>query len=140
MEMVRPPMTAMARGWSIWEPEPSAKARGNMPVMAARAVMTMGRRRRRAAWIMASRGTHAAGTEALIGVEQEDAVFGDDADHHDQSHEGRDVEGGAGDEEREDDAGGGEDRGDEDGGGRGEAAELGEEDAEDEHQGEEENL
>ena len=37
-------------------------------------------------------GAHASGAEALIGVEEQDAVFGDDADDHDQSHEGRDVE------------------------------------------------
>ena len=85
-------------------------------------------------------GTHATSTEALIGVEEEDPVFRDDADDHDQSHEGRDVEGGTGDEEGEDDAGGGENRGDEDGGGCGEAAELGEKDAEDEDEREEENL
>ena len=41
------------------------------------------------------------GAEALIGIEQQDAVLRHDADHHDQSHERRDVEGGAGDQERQ---------------------------------------
>ena len=72
--------------------------------------------------------------EALVGVEQQDAVLGDDADDHDQAHEVGHVEGGSGDEQSQDDAGDGEDRGGEDRGGRGEVAELGEQHAEDQDQ------
>ena len=42
--------------------------------------------------------------EALIGVEEQDTVFGHDTDYHDESHEGRNVERGSGDQEREEDA------------------------------------
>ena len=38
----------------------------------------------------------------LVGVEEEDAIFGDDADDHDHAHEAGDVEGGAGDEQGQD--------------------------------------
>ena len=44
----------MARGCSICEPAPSAKERGSIPATAAMAVITIGRRRRRPAWIKAS--------------------------------------------------------------------------------------
>ena len=134
-------MTAMASGCSIWEPAPRAKARGSMPQMAAMAVMTMGRRRRWAAWSMASRGAGMPSARAaFVGVEQQDAVFGDDADDHDEAHEAGDVEVGAGDEQGEDDAGDGEDGAGEDGDGGGEVAELGEQDAEDEGEGEDEHA
>ena len=38
-----PPVTAMANGCSICEPEPSASASGSMPHIAATAVITIGR-------------------------------------------------------------------------------------------------
>ncbi len=49
MEMRTPPMTAIASGCSICDPAPMAKASGNIPATVAKAVMTMGRNRRRAA-------------------------------------------------------------------------------------------
>ena len=79
-------------------------------------------------------------TEFLVGVEEEDAVFGDDADDHDEAHEAGDVEVGLGDEQGQNDAGNGEDGAGEDGDGSGEVAELGEEDAEDQGQGEDEDT
>ena len=56
MDTSSPPITAIASGCSICEPEPSAKASGNMPQIAAIAVITMGRSRRCAACSIASRG------------------------------------------------------------------------------------
>ena len=50
------------------------------------------------------------GAKALVGVEQQNAIFGHDADHHDEPHERRDVERGAGDKEGQNDAGDGEHR------------------------------
>lgn len=47
-------MTAMARGWRSWAPEPTASARGAMPKMVASAVIKMGRSRRRPDWKTAS--------------------------------------------------------------------------------------
>ena len=44
----------MARGLSIAEPAPIPKASGSIPATVARAVMAMGRKRRRPAWIIAS--------------------------------------------------------------------------------------
>src|ERR1019366_8901726 len=96
IEMVRPPMTAIASGCSICEPAPSAKASGNMPQTAARAVMTMGRRRR---W--------ALGAKSLVGVEQQDSVLGHDTDDHDEPHERSDVERGARNKQRQNDSGDG---------------------------------
>ena len=49
-----PPITAIASGCSICDPAPIASASGNMPAMAASAVMTIGRSRRRPAWTIAS--------------------------------------------------------------------------------------
>src|SRR6266705_1849677 len=54
MELRMPPTTAIASGFSIAEPVPMPNAKGSMPATVARAVMAMGRRRRRPAWIMAS--------------------------------------------------------------------------------------
>src|SRR6266568_3967393 len=54
MELRMPPTTAMASGFSMAEPAPMPKAKGSMPATVAKAVMAMGRRRRRPAWIMAS--------------------------------------------------------------------------------------
>ncbi len=87
-----------------------------------------------------ARGHDARRRGALVGVEEQDAVFGDDADDHDEAHEAGDVEGGSGDEQGQDDAGDGEDGAGEDGDGGGEVAELREQDAEDEHEGEEEDA
>ncbi len=81
-------------------------------------------------------GVEAFAAELLIGVEQENAVLGDDADHHDEAHERGDIERGAGDEQREEDAGDGEQRRREHGDGRGEAAEFEEEHHEDKDDGE----
>ena len=83
---------------------PSASASGIMPATVASAVIMIGRSRRSPAWIMLSSARHALGAEPLIGVEQQDAVLGDDADHHDQPHERRQVERGAGDQQREEHA------------------------------------
>src|SRR6185312_3131797 len=66
----------------------------------------------------------AKGAKLLLGVEQEDAVFGDNADHHDEPHERRHVEGGVGDKQGEEDAGGGEQGGGQDGQRSGEVAQL----------------
>jgi len=44
-----PPITAIASGCSICDPAPSAKASGSIPATAARAVITIGRNRRRPA-------------------------------------------------------------------------------------------
>ncbi len=49
IEIRIPPMTAIARGWSICEPAPSPRESGSMPAMVARAVIRMGRKRRRPA-------------------------------------------------------------------------------------------
>ena len=127
-------MTAMASGCSICEPAPSAKASGNMPQTAASGGHHDGPQpalRRVQHGIV--RGC-ALGAELLVGVEQQDAVLGHDADDHDEPHERGNVEGGAGDQQRQDDAGDGEHRRGENGDGRGEVAELGEQHAEDQRQ------
>ncbi len=54
---------------------------------------------------MASRGGYAFGAELLVRVQQQDAVLGHDADDHDQSHKGCDVEVVSGDKQRENHAG-----------------------------------
>ena len=54
IEIRMPPMTAIASGWSICDPAPSASASGSIPATAASAVMTIGRSRRRPAWTIAS--------------------------------------------------------------------------------------
>src|SRR5579862_8615942 len=82
----------------------------------------------------------AEGAEALIGVEEQDAVFGDNADDHDDAHEGSDVEGGPGDEKSEEAAKSGEESGSEDGGRGGEGAELKEQDDEEKEQSQEEDV
>jgi hypothetical protein len=133
-------MTAMARGWSICAPDPKARARGEHAGHGGQRGHDDGAETAAGGLDHGVVGVEASEAEALIGVEEENAVFSDDADHHNESHERRDVEGGSGDEEGEDDAGGGEDGGDEDGDGGGEVAELREEDAVDEDEGEEENL
>lgn len=56
IELGRPPITAMANGLSIPEPEPNAKASGSMPAMVASAVMAIGRSRRRPERISDSSG------------------------------------------------------------------------------------
>ncbi len=73
--------------------------------------------------------------EAFVCIKQQDAVFGDDADDHDEAHEAGDVEGDAGEEQGRNDATDGEDRGREDGDGSGEVAELRKQDGEDEDKG-----
>lgn len=65
--------------------------------------------------------------EFFVSVKEKDAVFGDDADDHDETHEAGYVEVGPGDEQSEHDASDGEDRAGEDCDGRGEVAELREE-------------
>ena len=50
-------------------------------------------------------GGNALGTKFLIGVEQQNAVFGDNADHHDEPHERRNIKGGARDQQRQKNAG-----------------------------------
>jgi hypothetical protein len=91
IEIKMPPMTAIASGRTICDPAPSASASGSIPATAANAVITIGRSRRRPAcdrfvWREPNR------SELLVRLEQQDAVLGDNPDHHDQSHEGRDVE------------------------------------------------
>ena len=49
-------------------------------------------------------GREAHATEFLVRIEQQDAVFRHDADHHDQSHERRDIERRARDQQGEEDA------------------------------------
>ena len=39
--------------------------------------------------------------EAMLGVEEEDAVLGDDADDHDHPHAGSDIKRSLGDEQRQ---------------------------------------
>ena len=91
----------MARGFNIWEPAPIARAKGNIPAIVASAVMQIGRKRRRPAWIIASRAERPKRAKALLGVQQQDAVFRDDADHHDHAHERSHIERGAGDQQGE---------------------------------------
>ena len=139
MEMATPPMTAMASGCSICEPAPRASARGRMPVTVASAVIRIG--------TQATLRCHHHGfasplpfsPKALVGVKQKDAVLRDDADDHDEAHEGRDVEAGSGEQQREDDTADREHGGDQDGEGCGEVAELGKQDAEDQREREREN-
>jgi len=70
IELRRPPITEMASGWSICEPAPMPKARGNMPATVASAVMVMGRRRRRPAWIHGVVERHAGIAEMGFGVKR----------------------------------------------------------------------
>ena len=128
-----PPITAMASGCSICEPAPQASASGIMPATVASAVIMMGRSRRSPARIMLSSARQPFRAEPLVGVEQQNAVLGHDADHHDQPHERRDVEGGAGDQQRQEDADGGEQRRGEDRDRRGEIAELEQQHGEHQH-------
>ena len=135
MEISSPPITAMASGCSICDPAPSAKASGSMPQTAAMAVITMGRSRRCAGVHhgLARRVTPSA-RKRLVGIEQQDAVLGHDADDHDQAHERRHVEVGARDQQREDHAGDGEHGRSENGNRRGEVAELRQQHAEHQRQ------
>ena len=90
IEMRIPPITAMASSWSICD-QATATASGSMPATAASAVMTIGRNRRRPAE-RSLPPAKADRPELLVGIEEENPVLGDDADHHDQAHERRDVE------------------------------------------------
>jgi hypothetical protein len=60
---------------------------------------------------MASSGVHhgigrgdALGADLLVGVQQQDAIFCDDADNHDEPHERGDIEGNVCDQKGEDHA------------------------------------
>src|SRR5437016_8887426 len=99
-----PPITAMASGCSIWEPAPKASDSGIIPATVAIAVIRMGRRRRSPASIMASRAEYPSGAEALICIEQENAILRDDSDDHDEAHERRNIERRAGDQQRKEHA------------------------------------
>ena len=86
-----PPMTAMASGCSICDPAPIARARGSMPAAAAKAVISDGAKPAAPGLNHGGMGRDADAAEFLVGIEQQDAVFGHDADDHNQSHERRDV-------------------------------------------------
>src|SRR5579859_1528587 len=83
---------------------------------------------------------HAGILEMNFGVEKKDAVFGDDADHHDHAHEGCDVEGRARDQKRGEAAEGGKNGGGENGGWRGERAEFEQKHGEKQKEREEKDL
>ena len=77
--------------------------------------------------------------ELLVGVEQQDAILGDNADHHDEAHEGREVEGSSGDHQGQEHAAGREQRGGQHGDGGGEIAEFEKQNDEDQHDGEQQD-
>ena len=134
MEITSPPMTAMASGCSICEPEPSASASGSMPLTAAMCGHEDGPEAALRGHHHGFAGVVAFGAIALVGVEQQDAVLGDDADDHDEAHESGDVESGAGEQQRTDDAAIESTDEVRIAVGRGEVAELREQHAEDQHQ------
>src|SRR5579875_3104042 len=74
--------------------------------------------------------------EFFVGVEKQDAVFGDDADDHDEAHERGKIESDSGGEQSDENAGGGKHRGDENGNGRGEIVKFKKENEKDENNGE----
>src|SRR5262249_60612594 len=78
--------------------------------------------------------------ESLIGVEKKNAVFSDDADHHDDAHERGNVERGAGGEQGKQRTESGKQRGSKDGGGRREAAKFKKQDNEEQQQRQNQNL
>ena len=105
-----PPMTAIASGCSICEPAPMASDSGIIPAMVASAVIRIGTQ---PAFSSQNHGVASGGSfgpEALIRIEQQDAVLRHDADHHDQPHERGDVESLSRDQEREKHAAGGKQR------------------------------
>ena len=116
-----PPITAIARGCSICEPAPIASDSGNHSRDGGHRGHQDGAQPAFAGFDHGVARRVAFGAETLIGVEQQNAVLGHDADHHDQSHERRDIERGAGDQQREEDARGREQRRGQDRGGRSEA-------------------
>src|SRR5262249_42288096 len=78
--------------------------------------------------------------ETLIGVEQENPVFGDNADNHDDAHERSDVERGAGDEQSEESAESGKQSGSKNRSRGREAAKFKEQNNKKEHQRQDQNL
>ena len=99
-----PPITAIASGCSICEPAPKRERQRNHAGDRGQRGHHDGPQAALARVDHAVLGATALGAELLIGVEQQNAVLRHDADHHDQAHERRDVEGGAGDEQRQEDA------------------------------------
>ena len=85
---------------------------------------------------MASTGEAPCGPESLIGVQQQDAVLRHDPDDHDQAHEGRDVERGAGDQQRQEHARGRKQRRDRIASGAAKLAEFEQQNDEHQHDGE----
>ena len=88
-------MTAMASGCSICEPAPKREGQRQHPADGGQSGHDDGAQAalRRVQHGLARRS--ALGAEALVGVEQQNAVFGHDADDHDESHERSHVERGA---------------------------------------------
>src|SRR5262250_2519580 len=76
----------------------------------------------------------------IFSIEEENAVFCDDADDHDHPHERSDVERGSGDEKGEEATERGEDGGGKNGGWRREGAEFEEQDGKKQEQREEKNF
>src|SRR5712672_536281 len=77
--------------------------------------------------------------KTLLGIEEQDAVLGDDANDHNHAHEGSDVKCRARDEKSEKTAEAGKERGGKNGGWRRESAEFQKENGKQEHQRQEEH-
>src|SRR5260370_23074621 len=77
--------------------------------------------------------------EAMLGVQEENAVLGHDADDHDHAHAGSDIEGSLGDQQRQKSAEAGEQSGGQNCGGRGESTKFEKQDSEEEQQGKKQN-
>src|SRR5258708_2475391 len=77
--------------------------------------------------------------EAMLRVEKQDAVFSDDADHHDHAHEGSDIERRPGDQQSQEATARGEQRGGENRRGRGESPEFEQQRHEQKHESEKQN-
>ena len=81
-----PPMTPVPMARRLLAPAPVAMAMGTQPRMKAREVMTMGRRRRRAASTAASHGGH-PGPPVFGGeLDDQDGVLGRKPDEGHQPH------------------------------------------------------
>ena len=83
---------------------------------------------------------HARVAEGGVGIEEQDAVFRNHADDHDHAHEGSDVEGGSGYEERDEPAESRENSGGKNRDGSGEGAKFEKQDSEEKQKSEEENF
>ena len=96
MEIARPPMTAIGEGLQHLRAGAEGEGQRQHSGYGGEGGHQDGAQTAAAGENHGASRLHADVEELLIGVEQQDSILCDDADDHDESHEGGDVEGDSG--------------------------------------------